>query len=226
MEGLAVDVNWIATLQFDEKGLIPAVIQDASTNAVLMVAYMNEESLRRTLETRQTWFWSRSRGELWHKGATSGHTQQVVELKYDCDADTLLVRVEQQGAACHTGAYSCFFGEGLADRGADRGADRYQVLEALIATISQRHAERPEGAYTTYLFDKGLDKILKKIGEESTEVVIAAKNNDPTELIAEAGDLIYHLLVLLQQQEIPFARVLDLLQERHGEKDIAGKVPR
>ncbi|BCJ87939.1 bifunctional phosphoribosyl-AMP cyclohydrolase/phosphoribosyl-ATP diphosphatase HisIE [Effusibacillus dendaii] len=240
-------IDWIDQLKYDERGLIPAVVQDAAGKEVLMVAYMNRESLQKTIETGFTWFWSRSRNELWNKGATSGHVQQVKNISYDCDRDTILVMVEQTGVACHTGAYSCFFEEAplspanaqsLTNRAADvsTGGDaadgetganglplNFAVLQELIETIDRRYSERPEGAYTTYLFEKGLDKILKKIGEESTEVVVAGKNQDAAELVAETGDLIYHLLVLLKQQSIPFQAVLAELQRRHGSKDIPNK---
>jgi phosphoribosyl-ATP pyrophosphohydrolase/phosphoribosyl-AMP cyclohydrolase len=233
--------DWVERLKFDERGLIPAVIQDAASHTVLMLAYMNRESIEKTMETGQTWFWSRSRRELWNKGATSGHVQAVKSVSYDCDGDTLLVEVEQTGNACHTGAYSCFYervteapggrqpdsisiGEsaGTDEIDGDR-ANRYGILDELIDTIDKRFAERPEGAYTTYLFEKGLDKILKKVGEEATEVIIAGKNEDLSELTSEAGDLIYHLLVLLKQRDIPFSAVLAELEARHGVKDQPNK---
>jgi phosphoribosyl-ATP pyrophosphohydrolase/phosphoribosyl-AMP cyclohydrolase len=191
-----------------------------------MLAYMSRESLQKTVETGQTWFWSRSRSELWNKGATSGHVQQVKSISYDCDHDALLVAVEQTGAACHTGEYTCFFAKGAAAPLAevrDDGGMRLDILRKLTETIEQRFLERPEGAYTTYLFEKGLDKILKKVGEETAEVIIAAKNDHPDELASEAGDLIYHLLVLLRQQGVPFGKVLDVLEQRHGAQDIPNK---
>lgn len=223
------NTEWIERLRFDERGLIPAVIQDVKSKSVLMVAYMNRESLTKTLETGQTWFWSRSRSELWNKGATSGHFQRVKRIACDCDSDTLLLEVEQTGAACHTGAYTCFFervygDEGIAGgSGPVEGKPDFSILAKLIETIADRYEKRPEGAYTTYLFDKGLDKILKKIGEEATEVVVAGKNPDAGELVAEAGDLIYHLLVLLRQQGISFGAVLAELERRHGVKDMRNK---
>ncbi|MFC4768342.1 bifunctional phosphoribosyl-AMP cyclohydrolase/phosphoribosyl-ATP diphosphatase HisIE [Effusibacillus consociatus] len=219
--------EWIDNLRFDERGLIPAIIQDFESKSVLMLAYMNRESLLKTIETGQTWFWSRSRNQLWNKGATSGHVQQVHRLAYDCDQDTLLLEVTQTGAACHTGEYTCFFEEVVVGTSnGETGGNRtsgFRILQELIDTIALRYKERPEGAYTTYLFEKGLDKILKKIGEESTEVVIAAKNDDSTELIAETGDLIYHLLVLLKQKGIPFDDIQSELEKRHGVKDIPNK---
>ncbi len=212
--GLLEQISWNAD------GLVPAVVQDALSKEVLMLAYMNQESLRLSLESGQTWFWSRSRNELWNKGATSGHTQQIDSLSYDCDGDTLLVKVVQQGPACHTGAYSCFYrsaepAEGEAQASQQAEADRFGPLSRLEATIAQRDAERPEGAYTTYLFNKGVEKILKKVGEESAEVIIAAMKRDAKELRGEAADLIFHLMVLLREQGIPFDDVLEELEFRH-----------
>ncbi|ARU61419.1 bifunctional phosphoribosyl-AMP cyclohydrolase/phosphoribosyl-ATP pyrophosphatase [Tumebacillus avium] len=220
-----MSLAWIDSLQFDEAtGLIPCVVQDVQSREVLMLAYMNRESIEKTVETGQTWFWSRSRQELWNKGATSGHVQQVVRFGYDCDRDTLLCEVEQTGPACHTGSYTCFFESVPGYAAGERSAGhRYAILDELLATIAARDAERPTGAYTTYLFEKGLEKILKKIGEESTEVVIAALKGDRPELTAEAGDLIYHLFVLLQEQKLSFDDVLKLLEERHSKKDIQNK---
>jgi phosphoribosyl-AMP cyclohydrolase / phosphoribosyl-ATP pyrophosphohydrolase len=217
----------IEELKFDSNGLIPAVVQDAATREVLTVAYMNKESLSKSLETRETWFYSRSREELWHKGATSGNTQKIVEMKYDCDGDALVVLVEPAGPACHTGAVSCFsenllehasldFSEGSLERPADQLASLsdFAVMLELEKTISEREQEMPEGAYTTYLFEKGVDKILKKVGEEAAEVIIAAKNRDPEELKWEAADLLYHLMVLLQEQKLPLKEVLGVLNKR------------
>lgn len=205
----------IEEIRFDEKGLVPAIIQDAETMDVLTLAYMNKESLGKTLETGETWFFSRSRQELWHKGATSGNTQSVVSIKYDCDQDALLVLVNPKGPACHTGAVSCFTDE-VADR--KMGLADYGILQRLEQVIRQREQERPEGAYTTYLFEKGVDKILKKVGEEAAEVIIAAKNRDQEELRWEAADLLYHLQVLLVEQGLPFKEVLRTLEERHKDR--------
>jgi phosphoribosyl-AMP cyclohydrolase / phosphoribosyl-ATP pyrophosphohydrolase len=202
-------------IKFDEKGLVPAIIQDAVTKEVLTLAYMNQESLTKTLETGETWFYSRSRQELWHKGATSGNTQSVVNMRYDCDQDAVLVLVEPKGPACHTGAVSCFT-EGITERKGSL-AD-YQILQSLEQVIVKREQERPEGAYTTYLFEKGVDKILKKVGEEASEVIIAAKNRDQEELKWEAADLLYHLQVLLVEQGLPFTEVLKTLEERHKDR--------
>lgn len=210
-------------IAWNADGLVPAVVQDALSKEVLMLAYMNEESLKLSLESGQTWFWSRSRNELWNKGATSGHTQQIVSLHYDCDGDTLLVKVRQNGPACHTGAYSCFYREGSLSGEASAFPapssvptdDRFGPLSRLEATIAQRDAERTEGAYTTYLFEKGVEKIVKKIGEESAEVIIAAMKRDTVELRSESADLIFHLMVLLREQGVPFDDVLQELEFRH-----------
>ncbi|MBN2981486.1 bifunctional phosphoribosyl-AMP cyclohydrolase/phosphoribosyl-ATP diphosphatase HisIE [Cohnella algarum] len=212
-----MNTTWIEEVRWNADGLVPAVVQDAVSKEVLMLAYMNEESLKLSLESGTTWFWSRSRGELWNKGATSGHTQQIASMHYDCDGDTLLVKVKQKGPACHTGAYSCFYRDAeLGGAAAELGeADRFAPLSNLEATIARREAERPEGSYTTYLFEKGLDKILKKIGEETAEVIIGGKNNDRAEISSEAADLIFHLMVLLRQQGIPFDDVLKELEFRH-----------
>lgn len=210
------EAAWLQNIRFDDQGLVPAIVQDAASKEVLMLAYMNRESLQKTLETGQTWFWSRSRGELWNKGATSGNTQEVVSIRYDCDGDTLLVTVKPNGPACHTGAYSCFYRTADGEENPHALAeDRFGPLSRLEATIAQRDAERPEGSYTTYLFEKGVDKILKKIGEESAEVIIAGKNRDAKELAAEAADLIFHLLVLLREQRVPLDAVLEELEFRH-----------
>jgi phosphoribosyl-AMP cyclohydrolase / phosphoribosyl-ATP pyrophosphohydrolase len=203
-------------LKFDENGLIPAIVQDRITKEVLTLAYMNRESLSLSIESGETWFYSRSRQELWHKGATSGNTQKIAEIKYDCDQDALVVLVEPAGPACHTGAVSCFDETVYQAEGLTEGVqDSYSILAELEQVIEQREKERPEGAYTTYLFEKGVDKILKKVGEESAEVIIAAKNRDQEELKWESADLLYHLLVLLREQKLPFKEVLGVLKERH-----------
>ncbi len=197
--------------RFFVKGeLIPAIVQDYKTKEVLMLAYMNEESLAKTLETGYTWFYSRSRKELWNKGATSGHTQRVVRLDYDCDEDTLLVYVEQTGAACHTGNRSCFY-RTIVENEEVPVANPLVSLEQVIA---DRKANPEEGSYTCYLFEKGLDKVLKKVGEESAETIIAAKNGDKTELNGEVNDLIYHLMVMMNICELPLDDVLAELEKR------------
>lgn len=200
-------------LRFNEDGLIPAIVQDAASKEVLTLAYMNKESYEKTLETKETWFYSRSRQALWHKGETSGNTQAVKGIRYDCDQDALLVLVEPSGPACHTGSYSCFTKE----QTEEQAADRFGIMNELERVIAERQAEMPEGAYTTYLFREGVDKILKKVGEEASEVIIAAKNRDHEELKWEAADLLYHLLVLLREQSLPLDDVLDVLKKRRVE---------
>ncbi|WP_370225194.1 bifunctional phosphoribosyl-AMP cyclohydrolase/phosphoribosyl-ATP diphosphatase HisIE [Cytobacillus sp.] len=206
----------IESVKFDEKGLIPAIVQDAKTKEVLTLAYMNRESLLKSAETGESWFFSRSRNELWHKGATSGNTQKIVEMKLDCDQDAIVVLVEPAGPACHNGTVSCF--EERVYGKESGGLSGYEILYTLEKVIEEREKTRPEGAYTTYLFEKGVDKILKKVGEESAEVIIAAKNRDKDELKWEAADLIYHLMVLLREQELPFNEVLKVLNKRHDSK--------
>ncbi|MEY8192629.1 bifunctional phosphoribosyl-AMP cyclohydrolase/phosphoribosyl-ATP diphosphatase HisIE [Peribacillus simplex] len=210
----------LETIKYDEKGLVPAIIQDAGTGEVLTLAYMNQESLQLSIEKGETVFFSRSRNELWHKGATSGNTQKIIEMKYDCDQDALVVRVVPAGPACHTGATSCF--SETVYQNSEAGQDvkaNVTFLSELERLIEKRKSERPEGSYTTYLFDKGVDKILKKVGEEAAEVIIAAKNRDAEELSMESADLLYHLFVLLREQELPFQAVLDVLKARHADKD-------
>ncbi len=209
----------IDIIKFNEQGLVPAIIQDYKSGQVLMMAYMNSESLQLTLDTGNTWFYSRSRQQLWMKGETSEHIQKVKDIRYDCDQDTLLILVEQQGVACHTGKLSCFY----------RNQDHYEVeppvfcsdnkldlavIEELFDIIRGRKEQMPTGSYTTYLFEKGLDKILKKVGEESAEVIIAAKNEEKAELIYESADLIYHLLVLLVEKGVSISEVLTELRGR------------
>jgi phosphoribosyl-ATP pyrophosphohydrolase/phosphoribosyl-AMP cyclohydrolase len=198
---------------FDERGLVPAIVQDAATREVLTLAYMNRESLARTLETKQTWFWSRSRNQLWHKGETSGNTQEVISLALDCDRDAIVVLVRPAGPACHTGAVSCF----------DTGTHQQSLgalLDGLYELIQIRERERPSGSYTTYLFEEGLDKILKKVGEESAETIIAAKNNDDARLTAEAADLVYHLLVLLVARGVSLTSIAqELGRRRKGQSE-------
>ena len=200
----------IKTLKFDEKGLIPAIVVDAKSKEVLTLAYMNEESLRITMQERRTCFWSRSRQELWRKGETSGNVQHVVSITADCDKDALVVKVEKTGPACHTGAESCFYTPIYIDE------ERHEFsLRGLYDLLLQRKQQRPEGSYTTYLFEKGLDKILKKVGEECTEVIIAGKADDKKETIYELADLAYHALVLMAQMGITVEEVQDELASRH-----------
>ncbi len=203
-----MDINQV---KFDDKGLVPVVTQDIKTHAVLMVAYMNAESLQKTLESGDMWYYSRSRQQLWRKGETSGHTQKLHELKADCDGDTLLALVSQEGSACHTGRYSCFF-ESLYGDGVYSGG--YGIIDELFAVIEDRKANPIEGSYTNYLFTKGIDKILKKVGEESAEVIIAAKNAAPDEIRLESADLLYHLLVMLSERGLKPAEVFAELEKR------------
>ena len=197
-------------LKFDEKGLIPAVVQDFYTKEVLTVAYMNRESLDITLREGKTCFWSRSRGELWRKGETSGNYQRVVSIKADCDADALVVEVIKDGPACHTGAESCFFQSVFEDETVARFS-----LEALYDLLVGRNEQRPEGSYTTYLFEKGKEKILKKVGEECTEVIIGAMKDSREETIYEISDLCYHVLVLMVSCGITIADIRAELASRH-----------
>ncbi|MEJ2734547.1 MAG: bifunctional phosphoribosyl-AMP cyclohydrolase/phosphoribosyl-ATP diphosphatase HisIE [Anaerolineae bacterium] len=203
-------------IKWNTQGLVPAIVQDANTHQVLMLAYMNEASLKRTLETGETWFWSRSRGELWHKGATSGNRQRVVEVRYDCDADTLLVQVEPAGPACHTGQQSCFYRR-LPD-GAEVGAPppSSQVLPHLEAVIQDRKTHPRPDSYTCQLLDAGQPRILKKVGEEAIEFLIAAQSEGNERLVSELADLTYHALVLLVARELSWADVEAELARRFG----------
>ncbi|OYT72305.1 MAG: bifunctional phosphoribosyl-AMP cyclohydrolase/phosphoribosyl-ATP pyrophosphatase [Chloracidobacterium sp. CP2_5A] len=235
------------SIRFDSTGIAPVVIQDAATNEVLTVAYMNAASYQLTCETGEVWLWSRSRQSLWHKGATSGHTQRVVEIRLDCDEDALVVRVEPRGPACHTGATSCFFNQVFppsekpappppapANSPSIAAAPPIAppevklvphsalelgiLLDELYELIRDRKAKRPEGAYTTYLFTAGLDKILKKVGEEASETIIAAKNDQRLELAAEMADLLYHLLVLMAARDLTPHDVAEVLRSRAGKR--------
>jgi phosphoribosyl-ATP pyrophosphohydrolase/phosphoribosyl-AMP cyclohydrolase len=213
----------LSQLKFDDQGLIPAIVQDAATGRVLTLAYMNRETVRLSLKEEQTWFWSRSRQKMWHKGETSGNTQQILRSEADCDGDALLVVVQPQGPACHTGKDSCFFNDvfGAEFRpsfGPLSGGRFLTTLERLVEVIKTRKAEMPEGSYTTYLFSQGLDKILKKIGEESAETIIAAKNQSRSELTVESADLLYHLLVLFVNEGLEVEDVLAELEKRAQKK--------
>ena len=196
--------NILERAHFGADGLIPAVVQDARTREVLTVAYMNKEALQLTLERKETYFWSRSRKQLWHKGETSGNSQKVTRVSLDCDDDAVLVEVEPLGPACHKGTYSCF----------DVEPGLEGILQELYSVIEKRKELRPEGSYTTYLFNSGLDKILKKVGEEATETIVAAKNEDSGRLVSETSDLIYHLLVMLVERGISNDEVLQELKAR------------
>jgi phosphoribosyl-ATP pyrophosphohydrolase/phosphoribosyl-AMP cyclohydrolase len=200
----------IETLKFDDRGLIPAIVVDSDTKAVLTLAYMNRESLKISMEKGLTCFWSRSRQELWLKGETSGHYQHIVSITADCDRDALVVEVNKDGPACHLGTDSCF--NEVIFEGAEPPAFQYQ---ALMDMLQGRKDTPKEGSYTSYLFDKGTDKILKKIGEESTEVIIAAKDNDKANTIYELGDLMYHAMVLMIEMGISLEDIKKELASRH-----------
>ena len=200
----------IDELKFDERGLIPAIIQDAQTGQVLTLAWMNRESLGISMEKELTCFWSRSRQELWLKGETSGNYQHIVSITADCDRDALVVSVEKDGPACHTGTESCFTAPVW-----ESDTRQEFHLRDLYALLEGRKRDKPEGSYTTYLFEKGLDKILKKVGEESTEVIIAAKAEDRKETVYELADLMYHAMVLMVEMGIPLEEVRQELASRH-----------
>ena len=197
-------------VKFDEKGLVVAVAQDYSTNEVLMVAYMNREALEITLNEKRACYYSRSRKSLWRKGETSGHFQNLKGLYYDCDADAILMKVEQVGNACHTGAYSCFFNKVYEENVTDQA-----ILSRVYNQIMSRRENPQEGSYTNYLFDKGLDKILKKVGEETSEVIIGAKNKNKDELVYEMCDLIYHAMVLMVNEGVTMDDLKAELTKRH-----------
>ncbi len=200
----------IKNLKFDEKGLIPAVVVDAVSKKVLTVAYMNEESLKISMEEGRTCFWSRSRQELWRKGETSGNLQKIVSITADCDGDALIVVVEKSGPACHLGTDSCF------NTTVYQSDELHEFsLNSLMTLIEGRKTEKKEGSYTTYLFEKGIDKILKKVGEECTEVIIAGKANDKAETIYEISDLCYHVMVMMVEMGISLEDIHRELASRH-----------
>lgn len=190
-------IKVIDEIKFDDKGLVPAVVQDIKTKKVLMLAYMNKESIKKTFEEGHVHYYSRSREKLWKKGETSGNIQKLKGFYYDCDKDSLLIEVEQVGVACHTGNYSCFFNEVL-----KRENQQRDIIEELYFLLKDRKEKPQEGSYTNYLFREGLDKILKKVGEESSEVIIGAKNKNKEELIYEISDLVYHVLVLMVNEDV------------------------
>ncbi|MBO5213748.1 MAG: bifunctional phosphoribosyl-AMP cyclohydrolase/phosphoribosyl-ATP diphosphatase HisIE [Clostridia bacterium] len=202
-----IDIN---QLKFDEKGLIPAIVVDAKTKDVLTLAYMNKESLEISIKEEKTCFWSRSRNELWRKGETSGNYQHIVSITADCDNDALTVLVEKDGPACHLGEESCFHNPVFE-------SDERQAfsLQSLMTLIEGRKTEKKEGSYTTYLFEKGIDKILKKVGEECTEVIIAGKADDKKETIYEIADLTYHVMVMMIEMGISLEDIHDELTSRH-----------
>ena len=200
----------VTTLKFDESGLIPAIVVDAKSKKVLTLAYMNRESLEISIREKRTCFWSRSRQTLWRKGETSGNVQHIVSITADCDRDALVVLVEKEGPACHLGTDSCF----TAPVWENDELHEFS-LEGLMEMLIGRKAEKKEGSYTSYLFEKGIDKILKKVGEESTEVIIAGKAGDKRETIYEIADLTYHLLVLMIEMGISLDEIRDELASRH-----------
>jgi phosphoribosyl-AMP cyclohydrolase / phosphoribosyl-ATP pyrophosphohydrolase len=210
-------VSVVEEIQFDESGLVPVIAQDATTNAVLTLAYANREAVERTLESGEAHYYSRSRDELWRKGETSGNTQRVVQVRLDCDADAILYRVEPRGPACHTGEETCFFttvdGAGVALADGEKPIFG-PTVERLAATISRRHREMPEGSYTAKLLGEGKERVAQKVGEEAVEVVVAALAEE--RLAEEAADLVYHLLVLLEERGVGTDEVARVLRDRHG----------
>jgi phosphoribosyl-AMP cyclohydrolase / phosphoribosyl-ATP pyrophosphohydrolase len=209
-------MSWLDEVNFDSSGLIPVVAQDARTGELLMLAWANREALELTIDTGAAHYWSRSRGSMWKKGETSGHLQDVTEVRIDCDGDAVLYRVHQTGPACHTLERSCFHrrvdgGELVQDIGPGH------ILARMADVVAERARTMPAESYTTYLFEQGLDKILKKLGEESTETVIAAKNGDNEELRSEAADLLFHLVVLLEERKLPLEDVWSELEKRFGQ---------
>ena len=209
------DDKWMSAVRFGGDGLVPVVAQEQRTGDVLMVAYADRAALQRTVETGYAHYFSRSRRQVWRKGETSGHVQQVSEIRLDCDGDTILYRVEQEGPACHTGTRTCFstlkLPDGTTAPGEDPGG---HVLTRLAATVARRATERPEGSYTVKLLDRGLAKVSQKVGEEAVEVVVAANAEDDDRLGSEAADLLYHLVVLLQARGVPLDRVWRELERR------------
>lgn len=208
-------MSWLDEIRFDSRGLVPVIAQDASSGEVLMFAFASREALDATERTGHAHYWSRSRQSLWRKGATSGHVQEVVEMRVDCDGDAVLYRVRAHGPACHTLERSCFHRRGGGDTLA-RAAAGGHILARVDEVIAARQADPEEKSYTSYLFEQGVDKILKKLGEETTEVVIAAKNEAPDPLASESADLIFHLLVLLRARDLPLQSVWNELEERFG----------
>ena len=202
----------IQNKKYNENGLIPAIVQDRTSGKVLMLAYMNKEALEKTIETKETWFYSRSRKALWNKGETSGNKQSVEQISYDCDSDALLVTVQPKGPACHTGEESCFFNPIYKEDNVR------EVIHDIVQIIQNRKENPVEGSYTTYLFQEGIDKVLKKVGEETSEVIIGAKNNDKEEIKWEIADLIYHTLVLMNITNVSIDDVKTELYKRHVQK--------
>lgn len=204
-------IKW-SDLKLNSDGMVPVIVQDYKTSEVLMMAYMNEEAYLKTLKTCRMTYYSRSRNELWIKGETSGHYQYLKELSADCDKDTLLAKVKQVGAACHTGKYSCFFNEIMKKE--YKETNPLKVFESVMAVIEDRKINPKEGSYTNYLFDKGIDKILKKVGEEATEIVIAAKNPNANEIKYEIADFLYHMMVLMAEKNVTWEEITEELDKR------------
>ncbi len=202
-----IDIN---ELKFDQKGLIPAIVVDATSKKVLTLAYMNKDSLEISIKEQKTCFWSRSRNELWRKGETSGNFQHIVSITADCDKDALVVLVNKEGPACHTGTDSCFN-----DRIFESDENHAFSMDGLYSLLEGRKKDKPEGSYTTYLFEKGIDKILKKVGEECTEVIIAGKADDKAETVYEIADLTYHIMVLMVEMGISVEDIKKELASRH-----------
>jgi phosphoribosyl-ATP pyrophosphohydrolase/phosphoribosyl-AMP cyclohydrolase len=230
----ASKLDWILkAVRWNRDGLVPAIVQDIDSGEVLMLAYMNEEALKKTITEGKACYFSRSRNSLWLKGETSGNFQEVVDIRFDCDKDTILLKVKQTGMACHENFFSCFHYKmnmiNSSENQEEEGANYWslvgepnekpilslgRILELLAEIIKNRNLERPEGAYTTYLFTEGLDKILKKVGEECAEVIIAAKNNSLSEIRYETADLLYHLLVLLEDRKVDLKELAEELESR------------
>lgn len=203
----------LKNINYNDAGLVPAIVQDYHTRKVLMMAWMNEQALQMSLDSKVATFYSRSRKKIWVKGESSGNFQTIVSIDYDCDEDSLLLQVIPQGPACHTGAVSCFYRNLMTNSDLHKG--NLDILYTLSNLIAKRYDTPKEGSYTNYLFAEGVDKICKKIGEEAAETIIAAKNNDPDELTYEASDLIYHLLVLLKNQNVNLDSLFVELTKRH-----------
>ena len=212
MAALEANISW-EEFKKNSDGMVPVIVQDYKTDAVLMLAYMNKEAYEKTLSTGKMTYWSRSRDELWVKGDTSGHYQYVKSLTADCDKDTILAKVSQVGAACHTGSYSCFFNS-IMEKEDAKTSNPLKVFEDVFAVIQDRKVNPKEGSYTNYLFDKGIDKILKKLGEEATEIVIAAKNQNPNEIKYEISDFLYHMMVLMAEKGITWEEIIEDLAKR------------
>jgi len=209
-------MSWLDQVKFDDRGLVPVIAQDARTGEVLMLAWANAQALGLTLETGHAHYWSRSRGELWKKGGTSGNLQRLSDVRLDCDGDAVLYRVHQSGPACHTGERTCFH-RAVGDDALVPASDARAVLARVEQIVAARDTERPEGSYTTYLFSQGIDKVLKKVGEEATETIIAAKNEGTEGLRAESADLLYHLMVLWRAKGLPLDELWSELDQRFGQ---------